>query len=178
MPLHSIPCSWSKNRHASPNHHRPTTMLHSVMHMLSSNAFSIFNPTPWPTIRVKPIYHCLVTQNHMFPIINGPSLIPLSKPHACKNMFTIHNDFPCCTCVPNPTSLKTRLTMMLDDNLFVSDQSCFVVAKAFPNWPSVSRVTQHLFSWYVRSFGHSSLFLNLAPYILPQMRCIRLAHAH
>ena len=91
MPIHLtfnyVPWSESKRCHASPNHHRPTTMLHGMMDMLWSNAFSISNPTPWPTIWVKLICLCLVIEKHTFPIINGPILIPLSKPHACENMF-------------------------------------------------------------------------------------------
>ena len=82
-----VPFSRPKSRCASPNHHQPTTMLHSLMDMLRSNAFSIFNPTPWPTIWVKLVYFCLVTENHVFPIINDSILIPLSKPQACENMF-------------------------------------------------------------------------------------------
>ena len=77
MPIHPtfnfIPCSQPKSRHASPNHHWPTSMLHNLMNMLRSNAFSISNPTPWPTISAKPIYICLVTENHVYPIINASS---------------------------------------------------------------------------------------------------------
>ena len=47
MPIYptfnSIPCPWPRSRHASPNHHRPTNMLHGVMDMLRSNVFCISN---------------------------------------------------------------------------------------------------------------------------------------
>ena len=35
---------------------------------------------------LQPICLCLVTKKHAFPIIIGPILIPLSKPHACENI--------------------------------------------------------------------------------------------
>ena len=64
------------------------------MDMLRSDVFSISNPTPWSTIWAKPIYICLITKNHVFPIINGPILLPLSKPQVCENMFTTQNLLP------------------------------------------------------------------------------------
>jgi hypothetical protein len=64
-----VSCSGPKNRHASPNHHRSTIMFHGLVDMLRSNAFSISNSTPWPTIWVRPIYLCFVTQSHAFLII-------------------------------------------------------------------------------------------------------------
>ena len=73
MPFHPtfncVPCSRPKSRHASPNQHRPTTMLHGLMDMLRSNAFSISNPTPWPIIWVKPIDLRLVSENHVLSIM-------------------------------------------------------------------------------------------------------------
>ena len=54
--------------------------------------------------------------------------------------------FLCCTCAANWASLKVRLTMMLANNLHVSDRSYFVVTCAVPSRPSLSRVTQRLFS--------------------------------
>ena len=138
MPPAQKPC-------ASPNHHRPTTMLHNLMDMLKSNAFSISNPTPWHVIQVELIYLCQVAKNHTFLIINGPILIPLSKPQACESMFTTHKWFLLLHCAPNPTSLKARLTMMSDNNLPISYWSCFVVAYAIPSQSSVTRVTQRLF---------------------------------
>ena len=98
MPIHPtfnfVPCSQPKSCHASPNHCQPTTIPHGLMYMLRSNAISISNPTPWPTIWVKPIYLCLVTENHAFPIINDPILIPLNKPQACENTFTTKKWLP------------------------------------------------------------------------------------
>ena len=144
MPIHptfnSIPCSRPESRHAFPNRQRPTTMLHGLMDMLASNAFSISNPTPWPTIWFKPIYLCLVTKN----------------------------GFLCYICAPNPTSLKARLIVMSVNNLLVTNRSYFVVAHAVPSQPSVTRVTQCLFSRSSRSFGRPSFIsFNLTPYILP-----------
>ena len=92
--LKYVPCSRSKSRHASPNHHSPDIMLQGMLDMLKSNTFSISNRRPWPTILVKFIYLCLVTINHAFPNINGPIFKPLSKLQACKSMFTTHKRFP------------------------------------------------------------------------------------
>jgi hypothetical protein len=112
------------------------------MDMLASNAFSISNPTPWPTIWVKPIYLCLITKNHAFPIINGPILILLSKPQACENMFMTQNWLPLLHLCTTPTSLKARLIVMSDNILLVSNRSCLVVAYVVPSQPSVTKVTQ------------------------------------
>ena len=50
MPIHPtfnfVPCSQPKSRHASPNHHRLTTVLHILIDMLRSNTIYISNPTP------------------------------------------------------------------------------------------------------------------------------------
>ena len=70
MPIHPtfnfLPCSRSKSHYASPNYHRPTTMLHGLLDMLRSNALSISNPTPWPTIWVKHISIRLVIKIYAF----------------------------------------------------------------------------------------------------------------
>ena len=182
MPIHStfnfLPCSQPKSRHASPNHHRPTTMFHGLMDMLRSNTISISNPTSWPTIWVEPIYLCLVTKNYTFPIINDLIVISLSKPQACVNMFTTHKRLSLlhlCT----QSNLSKHATMMSNNNLLVSDIPCFVVTDAIPSQHAVTRVIQRIFSWFARSFGWPySLPLNLVPYILLQMRYIRLVHAH
>ena len=85
----------------------------------------------------------------------------------------------CDICAPNPTSLKACLTVMSNNNLLVSYQTCFVVADALSSRPSIMRVTQCLLSRSARSFGcPSSLSLHLAPYILPHIHYRRLAHAH
>ena len=84
----------AKSYHASPNDYRPTPMFHNLMDMLRPSAYSITNPTPWPTIWVEHIYFCLATKKHAFTIINGPILIHLSKPQTCENMFTAHKWFP------------------------------------------------------------------------------------
>ena len=89
-----VPLFRLKSRHASPNHHWPTTVLHSLMDMLRSNAFSISNPTSWPTIWIKLVYFCLVTENYVFPIVNGSILVPSSKPQACENMFMTRKWLP------------------------------------------------------------------------------------
>ena len=173
MPIHPtfnyIPCSMPRNHHASPNHQWPITMLHDMMDMLRSNVFSmISNPTLWPTIGVKPIYICCVTENHAFPIIDGPILIPWANRKRARTYLRLIIGFHCYICAPNPTSLKARLTLMLDNNLHVSYHICFAIGDAVPNWPSVMRVTQRLFCWFARSFGHPPHCLSiLAPYIIP-----------
>jgi hypothetical protein len=142
MPIHPtfnfIPCSRPKSRHASPNHHRPTAMLHGLMDMLRSNAFSISNPTLWPTIWVKPIYLCLLTENHAF----QSSVVLFSYFWAnlmhARTRLRLINSFLCYTCAPNLASLKTRLIVLSDNNLFVSDWSCFVVPNVVPSQPSVT----------------------------------------
>ena len=130
MPIHPtfnyIPCSMPRNHHASPNHQWPITMLHDMMDMLRSNVFSmISNPTLWPTIGVKPIYICCVTENHAFPIIDGPILIPWANRKRARTYLRLIIGFHCYICAPNPTSLKARLTLMLDNNLHVSYHICF-----------------------------------------------------
>ena len=116
-----VSCSWTEScwgttRSPSPNHHRPTIMFHSMMDMLRYNAFSISNPTPWPTIQVKSSYHCFVIENHTFPIVNGPIFIPLSKPQACENMFTTQKRLRLLHLCTHPASLKAHLTMMSYNN--------------------------------------------------------------
>ena len=64
---------------------------------------------------------------------------------------------------PNPTSLKARITVMSDNNLHVSYQSCFSIAGAIPSRPSITRVAQRLFSWFARSFGCPLLCLSISP---------------
>ena len=102
-------------------------------------------------------------ENHTFPIISGPVLVPWSKRQVCKNICTTHSGFFCCTCAPNLASLKAHLTIMSNNNLHVLDQSCFVVANAIPSRPSVTRVTQRLFSRFARSFGRHPLCLSISP---------------
>ena len=62
-----------------------------------------------------------------------------------------------------PTSLKARLTMMSNNNLWVLDQSCFAIVDVVPSGPSVARVTQGLFSQSTRSFGRHPLCLSISP---------------
>ena len=112
------------------------------MDMLRSNAISISNPTPWPTIFFEPIYICLHTENHAFPIIHGPILIPLSKLQACENMFMTQKWFPLLHLCTQSNLSQTRLTMISNNNLHVSNWSCFVVA--IPSRPSVQE-------WYIAS---------------------------
>jgi hypothetical protein len=80
-----------------------------------------------------------------------------------RTCFRLRNDFLCCTCAPNPTSLKARLTVMSNKNLLVSNQICFVVTDATPNQPLVTRVTQCLFFGFPRSFGCIPLCLSILP---------------
>ena len=96
-----------------------------------------------------------------------------------RTCLSFKNVFLCHTYAPNPTSLKAHLTVMSNNNLLVSYRICFDVANAIQSWPSIPRVTQHLFSRFARSFGHPPLYVSiLPPYILPQMYYLRLAHAH
>ena len=146
MPIHVafnfVPCSRPKSCHASPNHHRPITMLYTLMDMLRSNMFSMSNRISWPIIRFKPKYFCLVPKNHKFPIINSPILIPLNILQAWANMYTTRKRLLCCTCAPSSTSLKSRLIVISNN---ISYQSCFVVVYVVPSWPSITRLTQRLF---------------------------------
>ena len=58
----------------------------------------------------------------------------LERMRTCLRLI---NGFLCCTCAPNLTSLKTRLKLMLDNNLHVSNRTCFVVVDAVLSPPSV-----------------------------------------
>jgi hypothetical protein len=80
-----------------------------------------------------------------------------------RTCLQLIDNFFCCTCAPNPTSLKAHLTVMSDNNLFVLRWTCFVVVDALPSRPSVIRVTQRLFSRSARSFGHPPLYLSILP---------------
>jgi hypothetical protein len=171
--------SQPKNRHASPNHHRPTTMLHSLMDMLRSNTFFIFNPISWLTIWSNLfIFVSSLKITHFQSSMVQFAYLWANHMHA-RTCLRLRNGFLCCTCAPNPASLKARLTMMSNNNLHVSNRSCFVVTNAIPSQPSVPRVAQHLFSRPARSFGRPPLCLSISPpYILPQMHYKRLAHTH
>jgi hypothetical protein len=167
MPIHPpfnyVPWSRPKSHHAFPNHHQPTIMLHGMMDMLRSNAFSISNPTSWPTIWVESIYLCLVTENPRFQSSNGSILILWANLKRMRTCLQLKNGFLCCTCAPNPSSLKARLIVVSNNNLHVSDWSSFAITNAVPNQPSVTKVTQRLFSWSARSFGHPPLCLSISP---------------
>jgi hypothetical protein len=84
--FNSVPSSKSKSCHTTPNYDMPTTMLDCLTDMLRLDTFSIANPAPRPTITVKPVYFCLITEDKSFPIINGPICVPLSKSQPCQNM--------------------------------------------------------------------------------------------
>ena len=156
-----VPCSQSKSRHASSNHHRPIIMLHSSMDMLrSSTTFSISNPKSWPTIWVEPIYLCLVTENHAFPIINGPISYlwaNLKRARTClqKWLPLLH------LCTPSNLYQSTPHSDFKQQYTF--KWSCFVVANEVPTQPSITRVTQRLFSQSARSFEHPPLCLSISP---------------
>ena len=80
----------------------------------------------------------------------------LRRARTCSQII---NGFLCCTCAP---SLKTRLTVMPNNNLLILDQSCFAIADVVPSRPSITRVVQHLISWYARSFGRPPLCLSMS----------------
>ena len=88
LTFNSVPSSKSKSCHTTPNHDMPTTMFDCLTNMLQLDTFSISNPTPGPTIGVKPIYLCLIVEYNSFPIINSPICIPTSKLQLCQNMST------------------------------------------------------------------------------------------
>ena len=73
------------------------------------------------------------------------------------------NDFICYTCAPNPKSLKAHLIVMSENNLHVSDQSCFDITNAIPSRPLIIRMTQRLFSRLAKSFGCPPLCLSILP---------------
>ena len=151
-----------KSRHASPNHHRPTNMLHCLMDMLRSNASPI--QTPWPSIWVEFIYLCFVTENHVFSTISGPIIIPLSKAQVCKNMYTTHNRLPLlrlwCTAFE---SLKAHLIVMSNNNSPLSSSQLFCRRRCiFKSTFSNKSDPMSLFSIYKKLWTPSSLSLNLA----------------
>jgi hypothetical protein len=158
-----VPCSWPKSPHASSNHHRPTTTLHSAMDMLRSNVFSISNPTPWPTIWIKPIYLFLITKITRFNLSMVQFSYLWANLRRARTCLQLKNGFFCCTCAPNPSSLKARLTRISYNNLNVSDRSCFAITYAVPSQPSITRVTQRLFSLFAKSYAHPPLCLSISP---------------
>ena len=84
--FNSMPSSRSKSYHTTSNHDMSTTMFHCLLDMLRLYMLSIHYPTPRPTIGIKDIYLCLITENNAFPIMNNPICILASKPHPCMNM--------------------------------------------------------------------------------------------
>ena len=80
-----------------------------------------------------------------------------------RTYLQFRNGFLCCTCAPNPTSLKTCLIMMSNNNLHVLNQSCLVVADVVPSRPLVTKVIQRLFSRPTRHFGCAPLWLSISP---------------
>ena len=171
-------CYWPKSRNASPKSSPTTTMLHSLMDMLRSNTFSIFNPTLWPTILVKPIYFCLITKYHTFTIINGPILIPLSTPQACENMFTTQNWFLLLhVCTKSSLSQSIPYNDVKQFTCFILNLSCCHKCSSKSTFSNKSDTTPPLVICKKLEMP-SSMSLNLAPYILPQMRYGRLALAH
>ena len=131
------------------------------VHMMDtsrSNVFSISNPTPWPTIWVKPICLCFITENHTFPTIHGPILIPLSKPQVCENVFRTKTASFVALVHPIQPLLKHAHNDVKQQFTYFSSK-CFVVTNAVPSRPSITRVAQRLFSRPTRSFGHPPLCL-------------------
>ena len=173
-----IPCSRPKSRHASPNYQRPPIMAHGLMDMLRSNAFSIFNPTPWPTILITPTYICIVIGNHTFPSINGPILIPSANLMLARACSWLRNCFFCCTCAPNLASLKAHLIILSNNNLPISNQIFFCCKCNSKSTFNNKSDTTPLLLVYKKLWTPTSLFLNLAPYIVLKIRYIRLVHAH
>ena len=80
-----------------------------------------------------------------------------------RTCLWLRNDILCCTCAPNPTSLKARLIVMSNNNLHVSNRSCVAIADVVLSRPWVSRVIQRLFSRFVRNFGCLALCLSILP---------------
>ena len=172
MPIHPtfnfVPCSQPESRHASLNHHQPTTMLHGLMDMLRCNAFSISNPTPWRTIWVKPTYLCLITKNHAFSNINGLILIPLSKPQACENMFTTHKWLRLLhLCSQSILSQNTPHSNVIQQFIcFKSKLFCCRICNSKSTFSNRCDTTPLLLI-SKKLWTPSSLCFNLAPYILP-----------
>ena len=79
------------------------------------------------SIWIKLNFLYLVTKNHMFPIINGPIFIPWKNVKHTRTCLQLRNGLFCSTYAPNSTSVKVRLTLMLDNKLLVSNQRYFVV---------------------------------------------------
>ena len=97
-----------------------------------------------------------------------------ANPKCGRTYLRLIIGFLCCTCAPNLASLKAQLTMMSDNNLHVSNQSCFVVTDAVPNLLLVIRVTQWLFCQYARNldailFVSQSRPLHYSPYTLQKI---------
>ena len=84
-------------------------------------------------------------------------LFPLSKPHACENMFTTHKWFLLLhLCIQSNrfqsmphNDVKTTIYMCSYRSVFI----LFFIADAAPSRPSIMGVTQCLFFRYARSFG-------------------------
>ena len=172
-----VPCPQPKSHHASPNYHWSTTMLHSLLDMLRSNAFSISNPTPWPTIWARPIYLCLI--NHAFPIINDPFLKPLSEPLVCEDMITTQNWLPLLHLYTQSSLSQStpHSDVRLQFTCFKSKLFCCRTCSSKSTFSNKSDTM--LLLWVCKKLWMpSSLSFNLAPCILPRMCYKRLAHAH
>jgi hypothetical protein len=63
-----------------------------------------------------------------------------------RTCLQLRNGFLWCTCAPISTSLTKHVLVMPDNNLHVSDQTCFTIADALPSQPSIPRATQCFFS--------------------------------
>lgn len=136
------------------------------MDMLSSNMFSISNPTPCPTISVKPIYLCYIIENQSFPIINYPIHIPLSKPQACKNMFTTQMWFLLLHLCTQSSLSKNTLQSDVKQQFtsFKTKLFCCVRCSSKSTFNNKNNTTL-LFFIYKKLWTPSSLSLNLTPYI-------------
>jgi len=78
-------------------------------------------------------------------------------------------------CALNPTSLKARLTMMLDNIFiyFISKLLCCRICNSKSIFSNKSDTT-----FLLLVCKNSSMSLNLTPYVLPQVPYRILAHAH
>jgi hypothetical protein len=161
---HKIPINWSNISYSSTQHglfvacsHKvPCNVVHWNWNTLNTHAPTIIRyllEVSWICSSVVWEMPRSVQRDSNLEILHAIDGVEMVVKYTCENMFTFQKGFMCCTCMPDPTSLKARFTMMLDNNLHVSDQTCFDVANVVPSWPSITMVTQRLFSRFAWNFG-------------------------
>ena len=166
-----IQCSRPESRHASPNHHQPTIMLHDLMNMLRCNAFS--NLTSWPIKLNVFIIVSLLEITHF-----QSSMVQFSYLWAnlrrVKTYLRLKTEFKhCCICellhkriaaLVHPIQPLLKHTSQWCLTTFTwKIQSCFVIADAVPSQAVVTKVTQRLFYQSTRNFGRPPLCLSISP---------------